>query len=340
MNIQIVSHNVYGNLEVKLKNVYKAKHPDVVLPDEKDINRMMYDIYTTGNSKNVIENIMMIRDESEDQGNIYIVYNTEEINKSKLRQMLSPLSDTEKQIWKKTLLSTVAEVQDMYSGRRLVISITNRLQKKLVSRIKEEIHFNKQIYQHTLMSETEDDSMDTTPPKDIKNTEEKQPKHIQGFTCHIFSTQKFEMPTLKHLCMIYIHRNLKSSQQICMNTAQVDYTEHPRALATLGLPQQMEIDLQSWYLSCPMHFELTGIVNNTAMHQKRYFIREGSELQQRMKQEAILHPEIEFPEDWLLTKQEIIHIQIITLFGKTLPPGEATRICNQGVGEAELYDFH
>ena len=318
MNINFIKGtNHETGQSIELLNAYKWCHSEFVPFDTKNINKLIYDI-TIPHIRNetLLYDIRMITGIKEINGTVHIAYAETDMENKMERQNLFENESAETtneyfQLQRSTILATIG----WYPNRPIIISITERLHKKILSTIREQKYFTKMI------GYGQNQGMDPI-----------ETNYIKGAPCEIFNTKKFAMPSLRHLLIVYLHRNIKISKLVNMENTINSYTDHLQTLFSLHIPSNTLIDLWGIHTSCPYHHEQTE--ENIKLNPERFFIRQGSELDNRL---LSLH--VPAREHWLFDKPTVKIIRIQAFMDNPLNTytEDILKVMNNGIGEIELY---
>ena len=155
-----------------------------------------------------------------------------------------------------------AERSSLYQtkGSQQIIQVGLRTKKKLIEQLKNEHYFNKFVYANLQKSNRID-----------------KIKQINGFSCAVYNAKDFKIPSLLHIVTIYLHRNIRISNQQDFQHTKVTYLSQSQVIANLELPWAISIDLMHLATSCRRHKQ-PKLIQNLTLACNRFFLRENSDL--------------------------------------------------------------
>ena len=213
-----------------------------------------------------------------------------------------------------------------------IIQVSVRTKLKLIEQLKNENYFNKFVYAHL-----------------HQDNEIKKITKIDGFSCAMYDEKNFRIPSLLHIVTIFLHRNIRISQQLDLQQTKTNYKIQSQVLANSGLPFILKIDLIHLATSCQRHNQ-PGQIQNLTLAGNRFLLRKNSDLKTWL--ESLPYAENPFTEqptynplinNQLLFRQQKDSLCIKLLMNQHLLPKTFTcksfdDQCQSSFTEVETYD--
>ena len=113
--------------------------------------------------------------------------------------------------------------------------------------------------------------------KMFKNIPEKKYKFVNIKKNHepLYSTAD-NLPTLKRLCLQYLHVNLRNTGIVRLKSCQVDYSKHIQAIKKLKIPKSIKFELKKMHYTCKSRYRIKGFSSHSKLAIKRYFLRKNA----------------------------------------------------------------